>query len=77
MFKMQMISEHQKLELKCKFLLVFLFIFQVLTQCAFFVSVATDRVLQKHAGLMDFFMENEELCTVQNLVDLQDGPQNQ
>ena len=42
-----------------------------------FLFLSTDRVLQKHAGLMDFFMENEELCTVQNLVDLQDGPQNQ
>ena len=40
-------------------------------------DIDADRVLQKHAGLMDFFMENEELCTVQNLVDLQDGPQNQ
>ena len=25
---------------------------------------------------MDFFMENEDLCKVQNLSDLQDGPQN-
>ena len=26
---------------------------------------------------MDFFMENEELCTVQNLIDFNPGPENQ
>lgn len=42
MFKLHMITETQKLELKY-------------------------RVLEKHEGLMDFFMENEALITSHNL----------
>ena len=63
-----MITEPQKLELKCKSC-VHLFINHVFN--------CVDRVLQKHPGLMEFYAQNEELCKVVGLVDLQEGPQNQ
>ena len=76
MYKLQMITETQKLELKCKcdqptseisskhWLTMFLFL-------------TADRVLQKHQGLMDFFMEHEEMCTVAGLWQLENAPHNQ
>ena len=36
-----------------------------------------DRVLQKHQGLMDFFMEHEDMCTVSGLWQLENAPHNQ
>ena len=65
-----MITETQKLELKCKYSLSR----SRITEVRDTLLASLDRVLQKHPGIMDFFMENEDLCKVQNLYDLQDGP---